>query len=311
MNRIKHLTVFYHRRKVGTLALYQNRQAAFEYTNEWIANGFSISPLSLPLEKKVFLPNIEPFEGLFGVFSDSLPDGWGRLLVDRLMLKNHMNPHQMGCLDRLAIVGTSGMGALSYEPEFHLNHPEHDLTLDEIAKECHTLLKTEYSENLDTLFALGGSSGGARPKILTSIDNEDWIIKFPSSYDVPSIGKQEYDYALCAKECGISMAEVRLFSSELCPGYFGTKRFDRVQNSSGEERIHMISASALLETSHRIFPPEKCDVFYNITSYFSGYSARISFSPLFSVPDSSGNARNTLFSSAGSSVTVPLCPGFK
>lgn len=45
-----------------------------------------------------------------------------------------------------------------------------------------------------------GSSGGTRPKILTKIDGDDWIIKFPSSYDSKDIGRQEYDYALCAKK---------------------------------------------------------------------------------------------------------------
>ena len=79
MNRLNKLEVFYHERLVGTIALYQNRLAAFEYDSNWLANGFSISPFSLPLEKKVFIPKIDPFEGLFGVFADSLPDGWGRL----------------------------------------------------------------------------------------------------------------------------------------------------------------------------------------------------------------------------------------
>ena len=83
MNRLNKLDVFYHDRPVGTMALYQNRLAAFEYTDEWITDGFSISPFSLPLEKRVFMPKIDPFEGLFGVFADSLPDGWGRLLVDQ------------------------------------------------------------------------------------------------------------------------------------------------------------------------------------------------------------------------------------
>ena len=59
-------------------------------------DGFSISPLSLPLEKKVFMPKIDPFEGIFGVFADSLPDGWGRLLVDRLMRRNGWNPYEIG-----------------------------------------------------------------------------------------------------------------------------------------------------------------------------------------------------------------------
>lgn len=252
MDRIKQLSVSYHGRKVGTLALYQNRLAAFEYSSEWLADGFSISPFSLPLEKRVFIPKTDPFEGLFGVFADSLPDGWGRLLVDRLMLKQHLNPHTLGSLDRLAIVGNSGMGALTYEPEISLENQITDMNLDEIAEECNKLLNTEFSEKLDDLFLMGGSSGGARPKILTSINDEAWIIKFPTSYDSPEIGQQEYDYAICAKKCGIEMSETRLFSSQKCNGYFGTKRFDRVQTPNGTASLHMISVSALLETSHRI-----------------------------------------------------------
>ncbi len=52
--KVNKLEVFYHERLVGTIALYQNRLAAFEYDSNWLANGFSISPFSLPLEKKVF-----------------------------------------------------------------------------------------------------------------------------------------------------------------------------------------------------------------------------------------------------------------
>ena len=247
------LYVMYHGRKVGTMALYQGRLAAFEYDREWLADGFSISPFSLPLEKKVFIPKADPFDGIFGVFADSLPDGWGRLLVDRLMLKNHIDPYETGNMDRLAIVGRSGMGALCYEPEYYFQTEQKQVTLDEIAQECRRVLYTEESEKLDELFRLGGSSGGARPKILTEIDGKDWIIKFPSSGDSDEIGRQEYEYSVCARECGIEMARTRLFPSESCAGYFGTERFDRRQRNDGKtERIHMISASALLETSHRI-----------------------------------------------------------
>lgn len=253
MHRIKKLEVFYHDRLVGTMALYQNRLAAFEYGTDWLADGFSINPFSLPLEKKVFLPKIEPFEGIYGVFADSLPDGWGRLLVDRLMRRNGINPMEMGNLDRLAIVGETGMGALSYRPVITLEESDNYMSLDEIAAECEKVLQTEFSEQLDTLFALGGSSGGARPKILTKIDGDDWIIKFPSSYDSKDIGRQEYDYALCAKKCGIDMEDVKLFDSQRCSGYFGTKRFDRVRrDDEGMIRRHMVSVSGLLETSHRI-----------------------------------------------------------
>ena len=115
----------------------------------------------------------------------------------------------------------------------------------------------------DFLFSKGGSSGGARPKMLTKVDGEDWIIKFPSSYDSKDIGRQEYDYAMCAKECGIAMENVRLFSSERTKGYFGTKRFDRT-NDSKSRRIHMISVSGLLETSHRI-PNLDYDILMQLT----------------------------------------------
>ena len=252
MDRINKLDVFYHDRHVGTLALYQNRLAAFEYSNEWLVDGFSISPFSLPLEKRVFIPNPDPFEGSFGVFSDSLPDGWGRLLVDRLMRRKGLNPNHMGSLDRLAIVGDSGMGALTYKPSRDI-HDDITLTgLDDIAGECKKILNSEEDANLDMLFANGGSSGGARPKVLTEIEGEDWIIKFPSSDDDDDIGKQEYEYALCARECGIEMEEVKLFTSDICPGYFGIKRFDRSGIGENKVRHHMISVSGLLETSHRI-----------------------------------------------------------
>ena len=57
----------------------------------------------------------------------------------------------------------------------------------------------------------------------------------------------EYQYALCAKQCGITVSPFRLFSPDVCKGYFGTKRFDRVMTFSGEKRIHMLTAAALLE----------------------------------------------------------------
>ena len=188
MDRLNKLDIYYHNLRVGTMALYQNRLAAFEYDGDWLIDGFSISPFSLPLEKKVFMPKVEPFEGVFGAFADSLPDGWGRLLVDRLMKKNGINPYEIGSLDRLAIVGSSGMGALTYRPAIFMESKDGEMTLDEIAKECERILSTETTEHLDYLFTRGGSSGGARPKILTKIGKEDWIIKFPSSDDSKDIG---------------------------------------------------------------------------------------------------------------------------
>lgn len=248
MDKYKYLKVLYNDILVGTLAKTPERVVAFEYDLDWLNNGFSISPFSLPLIKKVFIPKYEPFDGLFGVFNDSLPDGWGRLLVDRLFLKNKINPVEIDNLNRLAVVQESGMGALTYKPE-HRFQTENDVSnLDILAQECSKILESQNSDNLDELFQLGGSSGGARPKILTSIDNEDWIIKFPSSIDPKNIGEKEYQYSLCAKNCGINMTETKLFPSRICSGYFGVKRFDRKNG----KKVHMVSASGLLETSHRL-----------------------------------------------------------
>ncbi len=248
MDNYKYLKVFYNDELVGTLAKTPDRLVAFEYDSEWLATGFSISPFSLPLQKKVYLPKFEPFEGLFGVFNDSLPDGWGRLLVDRLLLKNKINPSEIDNLNRLAVVQECGMGALTYKPEHKFETQEQESDYDKLAQECSKILESQNSDNLDELFKLGGSSGGARPKILTKINGEDWIIKFPSSQDPKNIGEQEYKYSLVAKDCEIKMSETQLFPSKICSGYFGIKRFDRVNG----RKVHMVSISGLLETSHRL-----------------------------------------------------------
>lgn len=241
------LQVLYDGKLVGTLAMTADHKAAFQYSEEWIENGFPISPFSLPLKEQVFVPTKDYFNGLFGVFADSLPDNWGRLLLNRLLRAHKQNPDKLTVLDRLAIVGKSGMGALTYYPEREINEKYGDVDLDELAEQCQKILNTEYSDKLDELYRLGGTSGGARPKIMTTIDGEEWIIKFPAHVDGKNAGKMEYDYSCCAKECGITMSETRLFTSEKCEGYFGIKRFDRISDKNGEKRIHMLTAAALLE----------------------------------------------------------------
>ena len=241
------LQVLYDGKVVGNLALMAGRKIAFEYSEEWLETGFSISPFSLPLKEQVFIPTKEYFGGLFGVFGDSLPDGWGNLLLNRMLRKKGMKPEKMTMLNRLAIVGQSGMGALTYRPEEHFSFEPQGYNLDDLALQCQKILNTEYSEKLDELYLLGGTSGGARPKIMTEIDGENWIIKFPAHVDKKDVGKMEYDYSLCAKACGIVMSETRLFSSDICPGYFGTKRFDRRIEKNEIKRAHMLTAAALLE----------------------------------------------------------------
>ena len=242
------IDVFLGAKHVGTLAE-TNHAAAFQYSDEWLAEGFSISPFSLPLERRLYVPKYLPFEGVFGVFADSLPDGWGRLVVDRYIRKEFLqSSEEVSAFQRLTLISGSGMGALEYRPAIDIPNAAAIKNLDEAARECGELLESGFTENLDELFLLGGSSGGARPKIHTKIDGQDWIIKFPSSYDDKNIGLQEYEYSLCAKECGIKMSDTRLFDSNVCAGYFGTKRFDR--GDSGR-KLHTVSVSGLLETSHR------------------------------------------------------------
>lgn len=270
MNRINHLNVFSEDRHVGTLALTSAGNVAFQYTDAWLREGYSISPISLPLIDKVFVPKSDPFDGLFGVFADSLPDGWGRLLVDRMLRENKIDPLSLNTLQRLAIVGESGMGALSYKPVYELKVRNSLLDYDMLANACANILADKPSDDLDELFRLGGSSGGARPKVMTEINGEAWIVKFPSSFDKKNIGQEEFLYNQTAGKCGIKVAEHALLASKQCAGYFASKRFDRKLCADGFIcRIHMISVSGLLETSHRI-----PNLDYNVLMQLTGYMTR-------------------------------------
>lgn len=73
----KGLEVYLGSDKVGILAETSNHKVAFSYSDVWLEKGLSISPFSLPLKRGVFVPSKLYFNGLFGVFADSLPDAWG------------------------------------------------------------------------------------------------------------------------------------------------------------------------------------------------------------------------------------------
>ena len=68
MKQDKVLQVCYEDQTVGTLAMTADHKVAFQYSDEWLETGFSINPFSLPLQKQVFVPVKDHFEGLFGVF---------------------------------------------------------------------------------------------------------------------------------------------------------------------------------------------------------------------------------------------------
>ena len=241
MNERK-LDVYLGERLVGTLAETVDHRVAFAYADAWLEDGFAISPFSLPIEQNVFVPGSQAFQGLWGVFADSLPDAWGRLLVDRMLKQRGLPPEKVTPLERLAIVGSSGMGALTYHPAWDLHEPSHLGDLDALSAQCQALLLQE-----DALFQLGGSSGGARPKVMT----EEWVIKFPASREMPEVGRMEKEYMDCAASCGIEVPETRLLPSRLCSGYFAARRFDREQAASQVIRRHMLTAAAILEADWR------------------------------------------------------------
>lgn len=246
--KIKRLIVKYNDKLVGYLVDLEDGRIAFQYDEEWVKTGFSISPFSLPLNNKVFINSKMNFDGLYGVFNDSLPDGWGELLVRRMLIKKGINPDDLTPLQKLAIVSKNGLGGLSYEPSQIISKgKEKEIDLDQLSKEVNEILNNGNSD-LYEIYYLGGSSGGARPKAHLMIDGEEWIIKFPCLYDPKNIGELEYKANNIAKECTLNLPEYKLFKSNICSGYFGTKRFDR----NGENRLHIISLCALLETSHRV-----------------------------------------------------------
>ena len=231
---------------VGRLAI-KNRKIFFEYDTEFIKTGIELSPFKLPLKAGVFNSESYIFEGLFGVFNDSLPDGWGRLLIDRKLISLGLNPNSLSPLDRLCFVGNHGMGALCYEPENSYNTSFHNKNLDEIAQEVLNFQENDDVHFLDDLLTLGGSSCGARPKILLDIKNENWIIKFRSSIDPKDIGAIEYAYHLMATSALLDVPKTKLFASQTSVGYFGVQRFDLVKS----KRYHMHTISGLLHADHR------------------------------------------------------------
>lgn len=249
IEEVRKLNVKYNGKIVGYLAELKNGSIAFQYDNEWLKNGFSISPISLPLSNEIYISDKPTFNGLYGVFWDSLPDGWGELLVRRILNKYGVSFDRLSPLQKLSIINRNGLGALEYEPNRTILAISEDYSLDEIATEAEKILNDD-AENvdLDSIFNLGGSSGGARPKAHITYNDEEWIVKFPCQIDPKNIGEKEFNANQLAKKCGINVNEFKLFDSKICSGFFGAKRFDRIEN----KKIHMISLSALLETTHRL-----------------------------------------------------------
>lgn len=250
---------------VGHL-LMQGRTPYFRYEPDYLERGHNISPLKLAWTADVQRADTQLFEGLFGVFADSLPDGWGRLLLDRELNRQGTDLDKFDVLSRLAYVGNSGKGALTYRPALRVAQVEpYELILDRLAERSAAVLREEDLGAVPDLLRLGGSSGGARPKIQVVYNPttkdllpdtlpvppgyEAWIIKFPSTHDPSDSARLEYAYYRAALAAGLPMSECRLFAGRGETTYFGTKRFDR---GVAGMRQHLHSLAGLVHDNFRL-----------------------------------------------------------
>lgn len=260
-----HVTIQFHEPdiSVGRLAARDGR-IYFEYAPDFLQSGLTISPFHLPLQAGVQSFSNALFEGLPGVFNDSLPDGWGRLLLDRALRAHGFTPETLTALDRLTHVGQSGMGALCYEPDQSEKGIQDLFNLDQLMTDSQQVLAGNGTEVVEELLALTGSSAGARPKALIGVNPDKseivhgvrdlpetfthWIVKFATTRDGRDSGAIEYVYAQLAKSAGVEMAKTHLFPSKTGAGFFATQRFDRRNN----ERLHMHTACGLLHADFRV-----------------------------------------------------------
>ena len=254
-------------RNLGSLAWSSSeRRAYFEYSAEFLATPLLVSPFNVKTNPGLIAAPHDPFDGLHGLFNDSLPDGWGQLLLDRRLRKAGIDYRLLTPLDRLSAVGKTGMGALAYVPELADDDRRlaEDIDLDWFVDQVDLVQADMDIADIDTLQGAQGGSAGARPKIMIGFNEaentfvldygqdmepgfERWMVKAHSTADPAEIGVEEQAYALMACAAGLEMAETRLLDTSRNNRLFATKRFDRTPTG----RLHMHSASGILNAGHR------------------------------------------------------------
>ena len=252
--------------RMGRLA-WHDQLAWFEFSAEFLQHNINPSPFSLELTTTLQKAPLEPFNGLHGLFSDSLPDGWGLDLMDKAFRQTGRDPAMVSPLDRLAFVGRRAMGAISYERDEMENaerHRDMELDIDTVGNEATRLYQGELSEVLEHHAVNGTPSAGARPKILIGLSGDTaiegagdlapgyshWLVKFPTGQtpDQKSEGTIEHIYAVMARDAGINMAETRLAQARDGNAYFMTRRFDR---TAGNRHQHVHGVAGLLNADFR------------------------------------------------------------
>ena len=249
-------------RRVGQLAEAEHR-IYFEYDAAFLQAPLWLSPFKLPPEPGLHEHRDRAFGPLFGLFDDSLPDGWGLLLMDRHFTRQGVALETISPLDRLAYLGERTMGALTYHPPAQKENLDHQmLDLHDLSREAHQVLAGKSDRILPQLLRAGGSPGGARPKVLIGlrgdevISGEDelpegytaWLVKFQSGKESIDDGRIEFAYAQMARAAGIIIPDTRLFTTHEGDAFFGVARFDRQQN----RRRHVHTFGNLIHANFRI-----------------------------------------------------------
>lgn len=252
------LNVGKQKHSVGRL-LQQGSGIFFQYNEAFIKTGLNISPLHLPLNNRLYKATDRPFNGLHGVFSDSIPDGWGLLLMDRFLRQKGVNVRKITSLDQLLYIGSTAMGALSYEPDYSEASTEDHLDLFELSQEASLVYSGKQQDILPELIKAGGSPGGARPKIVVGIKDDliisgegdlpegyqGWIIKFHTSPESDE-GLIEEVYARMLRLANINMPITQILRVQN-NSFFAVKRFDRINN----QRVHLHSVAGLVNADFR------------------------------------------------------------
>lgn len=246
-----------------TTALTGRPVIVFEYSSEAQKKGLELASYTLPLAGPKLRSDFPQHQlGLPGPVYDSLPDGWGMLLMDRLFRKRGLNIARIGPLERLTYIGSNAMGAMSYRPVSpDVTSVQEDIPVSQLAAEVQEVLKGEGGEFLNRLLLMGGSPQGARPKALLyrnsvtdefttipSLKLEPWLIKFPARQEHPEVCAVEMVYSQCLRECGIETPETRYFELPGGQAAFASRRFDRER----EMKVPMQSLAAFTGANYQI-----------------------------------------------------------
>lgn len=233
----------------------------FEYTPEALKKGLELSPLNLALRSEAY-GDFPTYQGrLPGLIADCLPDGWGLLLMDRVLKKRGLGLSEISSLDRLAYLGDRAIGALTFVPASNDKSELVDFTLKQLAQEVNKIIADEPSKALAKIAEIGGSPHGARPKVLVRLDSKTnaistddkasgapWLMKFPRENEHKEVCAIEYLYSELAKKCGIQMQATQHFDLGKKLAAFGTERFDRANT----HRIPLHTAAGALNSNFRI-----------------------------------------------------------